>query len=173
MKNALFSFELVDEFTPEYVIKEKLEQIQTATNGYVIGNITNYEGNIQSYTKPTGLGVALRAFQEGSCDVDIQDDLGEQSDEKHRYQVYLSVKNMEKYMYRLMFVDYGAISYPVTIVLSEDIAMEYTDKTQDTFIIDSMKELQSLMDRVINSKTLIRLIQNLINESIRRERRMD
>lgn len=39
--------------------------------------------------------------------VDIQEDLGEQSKEDHRYEVFLTVKGLEHYRYRLMFVDYG------------------------------------------------------------------
>ena len=54
---------------------------------------------------------------------DIQDDLGEQSKEDHRYEVFLTVKGLEHYRYRMMFVDYGAISYPATIVLNEMLAI--------------------------------------------------
>ena len=96
--------------------------------------------------------------------VDIQEDLGEQSKEDHRYEVFLTVKGLEHYRYRLMFVDYGAISYPVTIVLNEMLAIEYSGKRNDIYYIDSMKELENMLDVVID------FIQKLINESLRQER---
>ena len=80
---------------------------------------------------------------------------------------------MDNYKYRLMFVDYGAVAYPVTIVLNDVLAEEYCDQRKDSFSIDSMKELQELMDIIINSQTLFKLIQSLINESIRREKMGD
>ena len=102
--------------------------------------------------------------------VDIQEDLGEQSKEDHRYEVFLTVKGLEHYRYRLMFVDYGAISYPVTIVLNEMLAIEYSGKRNDIYYIDSMKELENMLDVVINSESMIDFIQKLINESLRQER---
>lgn len=102
--------------------------------------------------------------------VDIQEDLGEQSKEDHRYEVFLTVKGLEHYRYRLMFVDYGAISYPVTLVLNEMLAIEYSGRRNDIYYIDSMKELENMLDVVINSESMIDFIQKLINESLRQER---
>lgn len=102
--------------------------------------------------------------------VDIQEDLGEQSKEDHRYEVFLTVKGLEHYRYRLMFVDYGAISYPITIVLNEMLAIEYSGRRNDIYYIDSMKELENMLDVVINSESMIDFIQKLINESLRQER---
>ena len=69
-----------------------------------------------------------------------------------------------------MFVDYGAISYPVTIVLNEMLAIEYSGKRNDTYYIDSMKELENMLDIVLNSDSMIGFIQKLIDESLRQER---
>ena len=69
-----------------------------------------------------------------------------------------------------MFVDYGAISYPVTIVLNEMLAIEYSGRRNDIYYIDSMKELENMLDVVINSESMIDFIQKLINESLRQER---
>lgn len=171
MDSNTFSFELVDKYTPEQVIRNKIKQIDEATKCYVMGEISDYNGEIRSYTKEVGIGFALKAFQEPqTINVDIQEDLGELTDERHRYEVYLKVKFMDNYKYRLMFVDYGAVSYPVTIILNEELAEEYSGTMNDSFLIDSMKELEDLLERVINSQALLRIIQNLINESIRREK---
>ena len=163
---------LVDKYTPEDVIKKSLVQINDATQGYVKGNIEEYCGPIRSYTKQTGLAATLSSIQTKSetIKVDIQEDLGEQSKEDHRYEVFLTVKGLEHYRYRLMFVDYGAISYPVTIVLNEMLAIEYSGKRNDIYYIDSMKELENMLDVVINSESMIDFIQKLINESLRQER---
>ena len=172
MDKTKFSFDLVDKYTPEDVIKKSLVQINDATQGYVKGNIEEYCGPIRSYTKQTGLAATLSSIQTKSetIKVDIQEDLGEQSKEDHRYEVFLTVKGLEHYRYRLMFVDYGAISYPVTIVLNEMLAIEYSGKRNDIYYIDSMKELENMLDVVINSESMIDFIQKLINESLRQER---
>ncbi len=172
--NSTFTFDLIDVCVPEEVIRKSLEQIGEATRNYVVGVVAHYSGEIYSYTKPIGFVAAMRSIQtSGTVDVDIQDELGDLSNESHRYEVYLSVKNMDNYKYRLMFVDYGAVAYPVTIVLNDVLAEEYCDQRKDSFSIDSMKELQELMDIIINSQTLFKLIQSLINESIRREKMGD
>lgn len=172
MDKEKFTFELVDKYTPEDVIKKSLVQIEDATQGYVVGNIEEYSGPICSYTKQTGLAATLSSLQTKSetITVDIQDALGEQNKEDHRYEVFLTVKGLEHYRYRMMFVDYGTISYPATIVLSEMLAIEYSGKRNDTYYIDSMKELEDMLDVVINSYSMIAFIQKLIDESLRQER---
>ncbi len=167
MNRGMFSFELLDKYAPEVVIKRMLEQIEEATGGYVIGKIEKYDGPVFSYTKNNisfSFQTALKPME-----IDIQDDLGEQDKEDNRYEVFLTVKNLEHYRYRMMFVDYRTISYPVTIVMSEALAVEYSSKRNAIFRVESMKELENMLDIIINSKTMISLIQSLINESLRQE----
>lgn len=165
MDKRKFSFELVDRYTPDIVIHNSLEQIGQATKGYVIGNIAKYDGPIYSYAKKGGLA-ALGAGLE-TVSVDIQQDLGEQGAEQNKFEVFLTVKGLEHYKYRMMFVKYSTISYPVTIVMNEALAIEYSGKRNDIFTIASMKKLEELMEIVLNSDTMIMLIQSLINESLR------
>lgn len=172
MDKRTFDFDLVDKYTPDIVIGNSLEQISEATRGYVSGNIAEYTGPISSYTKAVGITAALDVFSKNAetVRVDIQEDLGEQDKKRNRYEVFLTVRGLEHYKYRMMFVDYGAISYPVTIVLNEDLAIEYSGgKINDTFSIKTMKELEQMMDAIINSDTLLLLLQNLINEALRQE----
>ena len=172
MKEQEFVFDLVDKYSPEIVINNLLKQIESATKGYVCGHIQEYDGAITSYTKQVGgFGAALSAFQKGTetVHVDIQEDLGEQDYEKHRYEVFLSAKGLEHYKYRMMFVDYGTVSYPVTIVMNEDLAVEYTGKRITNFNVESMRELENMINQILSCKTMLTLIQNLINESIRQE----
>lgn len=171
MNGQEFVFDLVDKYSPEIVIGNLLKQIESATRGYVSGHIQEYDGEITSYTKEVGgFGAALSAFQKGTeVHVDIQEDLGEQDDENHRYEVFLSAKGLEHYKYRMMFVDYGTVSYPVTIVMNEDLAVEYTGKRITNFNVESMKELENMVNQIMNCKTMLSLVQNLINEAIRQE----
>ena len=169
MNKNKFSFDLVDKFTPEVVIRNALKQIEEATDGYVRGNIEDYDGPIRTYTKRVGFAAAMKNFQTTSEEitVDIQEDLGEQDKEKHRYEVYLSARELEHYKYRMMFVNYGTVSYPATIVMNEELAVEYSGKRVDTFTINSMKELEDMINTVIDSDKIVSLVQNLINESLR------
>lgn len=173
MNKESFSFQLNNKYAPDEVIKKMLKQIEQATEGYVIGNIKEYEGPIYSYTRLTGIAVQFAAIQQeqDKGKVDIQKKLGDLSGKSYRYEVFLTVKGMEYYKYRMMFVDYGAISYPVTIVMDERLAAEYSDKKQDTFHISSMKELEKMLDIILNSDTMISFIQQLIEEALRQENR--
>lgn len=180
MDKKTFTFELVDKYTPEAVIRDSLKQIEEATNGYVMGNIAEYGGPISTYTKNIGGKAAMLgalgtlATKTETVQVDIQNDLGELDDEDNRYEVYLTVKGLEYYKYRMMFVDYGAVSYPVTIVMNEALAREYNGgKRNERFSLNTMKELEDMLDIVINSDTMLTLIQNLINESLRQELRAE
>lgn len=173
MTSDVFSFELADKDAPDVVVGRLIEQIDEATRGYVQANIAEYDGPIQSYVKRTGLFSAIEAFQTTTDTVDIQQDLGEQSEEHHRYEVYLSVAGLEHYKYRILFMDYGAISYPLIIVLNEMLAVEYTGQKKDIFSINTMKELEEMIDGIINSKIMIKLIQSLINESLRQKNRRE
>jgi len=167
MNKETFSFELVDKDKPEVVIKNSLRQIVEATRGYVIGNIEKYDGQIQTYKK--NLGIVMPNLQQ-EVTVNIQEDLGEQNSENYKYEVYLTVKGLEHYKYRMMFVYHSTLSYPVMIVMNDSLAIEYSGgQMKDVFWIESMKDLNELMTRVINSDTMESLIQKLINESLRQE----
>ena len=170
-----FSFDLVDRFTPDKVIENKLRQLGEATRGYVIGRIDPYEGHVFSYeyTRNTRLG-ALPLYQinqkEETVHVDIQRDLGEQNNEEKKYEVYLKVRGIEHYKYRMMFVRYGTLSYPATMVLNEDIAVEYGNGRKQTIVkLNSMAEIQNMLDKILESDMMMELIQSLINEAIRQE----
>lgn len=167
MNKETFSFELVDKDKPEIVIKNSLRQIDEATRGYVKGNIEEYDGQIRSYKK--NLGLVIPTLQK-EVTIDIQEDLGEQNNEDYKYEVFLTVKGLEHYKYRMMFVNHGTLSYPVMIVMNNRLAVEYSGgQMKDIFWIESMKDLEELMSRVINSNTMESLIQKLINESLRQE----
>ena len=99
MNQEKFTFELVDKYTPDIVIKNLLGQIEEATRGYVIGNIEKYDGPILSYTKKReskGVFTALQGTEE-NIRVDIQTKLGEQGSGQNKFEVFLTVKGLEYY----------------------------------------------------------------------------
>lgn len=171
MNKETFTFELLDKYPPEVVIRNLIQQIEEATKGYVIGNIEQYNGPIYSYRKNTGLS-SLQTVLE-PVNVDIQSDLGAQGVENYRYEVFLTVKGLEHYRYRMMFVEYGSVAYPATIVMNEALAIEYSNKRSFMFKVGSMKDLEDMLDAIINSETMVSLVQSLINESLRQEANME
>lgn len=186
MNEEDFSFDLKDDITPDKVIADSLSVIEKSTKGYVKGNISEYNGRIQSYSKevtvpkksPSSVAAMITDMygpktETRTIEVDIQDSLGEIGNDDHRFEVYLTVKGMDKYKYRMMFVDYTSVSYPVTIVLNDDLLQEYRASYNDTFKLKTVKEVQDMMDAILNSGTLKRLIQDLINEAIRIERKSE
>ena len=101
--------------------------------------------------------------------IDIQQDLGEQGAKQNNFEVFLTVKGLQYYKYRMMFVGYSTISYPVTIVMNEELAIAYSGKRNTVFTVSSMRKLEELIDAAINSDMMVSLIQSLIYESLRQE----
>lgn len=46
--------------------------------------------------------------------IDIQAELGAHGAENNKFEVFLTVKRLEHYRYRMMFVEYGSVAYPAT-----------------------------------------------------------
>ena len=135
MNKAKFNFELKDTMSPEEVIIESARDIVECTNEMVICNVGPYDGETKSYIKKNSYATIARTLQSMEEEtVDIQDSLGEQSGIENKYEVFLSVKGLEYYKYRIMFLKYGAIAYPVQVVLNEDIAEAYNGKNS-TFMM--------------------------------------
>lgn len=168
-----FQFDLVDKLTPDKVVEKELNMIESLTRGYVIGKVESYEGHVFSYdyTKTTGLNTLTWYQKSGeTVHVDIQTKLGEQNNEDKRFEVYLGVKGLNNYKYRMMFLKYGTLSYPATFVLNEDLAVVYGNGRKSTIVkLESMAEIQAMLDKILESEMMINLIQNLINEAIRQE----
>ncbi len=170
MNTEKFNFELKDTKTPDEVVKEYVSQISEWTKNMVICKVASYDGYTTSYVKKSRWsinGELLRGMQEET--VDIQNDLGEQSEIDNKYEVYFSVKGLEHYKYRIMFMRYGAISYPVSVVLNEDIAQAYSGKLQYKYEVGSMDELKEMLEHIFNTEYCTKLIQSLIYEAMRQE----
>lgn len=173
MSNGKFDFDLKDTKTADEVVKEYSEKIAEWTNGMVLCEIIPYEGATESYTKRSGWAAAAEALTgiDKDITVDIQQYLGEQSERDNKFEVCLTVKGLEYYKYRIMFIRYGAIAYPVNIVLNEDIAKAYSGKTQYRFLVESMKVLEEMIGQIFETEYCTKLIQSLIYEAMRQEKK--
>ena len=172
MDKAKFNFELKDTMSPEEVIIESARDIGECTNEMVICNVGPYDGETKSYIKKNSYATIARTLQSMEEEtVDIQDSLGEQSGIENKYEVFLSVKGLEYYKYRIMFLKYGAIAYPVQVVLNEDIAEAYNGKKQYIYDVESMQDLKTMFETIINTDFCTNLIQSLIYESMRQSRK--
>lgn len=170
MNKKDFSFELVDKEAPDVVLKKALKLIEESTEGYVSGHIQTYDGPIQDYKRKVGIAAALGNLQTSSeILVNIQDSLGELKDEKHRFEVFVLARELKQYKYRMMFLEYGIVSYPVKVVLNDDLATACFGKFKNTFNIESMDELKEMIDVILDSETMLKLVQSLINESLRQK----
>ena len=166
MKKEVFNFELKDTESPEEVIAECAKEIEECTNNMVICNVLAYDGKTTSYVKTNGLLEMTMAVNTGKK-VDIQDFLGEQSNVENKYEV----QGLDYYKYRIMFLNYRAIAYPVQVVLNEDIAEAYNGKKQYVYDIASMDELRCMFETIINTEYFTELLQSLIYESMRQARK--
>ena len=172
MNKAKFNFELKDTMSPEEVIIESARDIGECTNEMVICNVGPYDGETKSYIKKNSYATIARTLQSREEEtVDIQDSLGEQSGIENKYEVFLSVKGLEYYKYRIMFLKYGAIAYPVQVVLNEDIAEAYNGKKQYIYDVESMQDLKTMFETIMNTDFCTNLIQSLIYESMRQSRK--
>ncbi len=89
-------------------------------------------------------------------------ELGAYGAENNKFEVFLTVKRLEHYRNRMMFVEYGSVAYPATVVMNDSLAVEYSDKRDFVFRVNFMKDLDDMLNTIINSQTLVALLQNLI-----------
>ena len=69
-----------------------------------------------------------------------------------------------------MFLEFGEIAYPAGMVLSDEISTIITSVYEYRYAIESVSSLQHVMDKILNSNYFHVLIQNFINEGLRREK---
>lgn len=170
MNKNQFNFECEDKYSPFELLSELLKEIEAATKGYVVGKIEKYDGPIDSYIKKNGISTVIKVFNDSEESVDIQDSLGDISETPaNKFEVFLTAKVLDKYKYRIMFIEYGEIAYPAKFVLNDSIAKIATDSHFYVLTIKSMSELIELINKIYSSKYFVNILQSIINESIRRE----
>lgn len=160
---ADYDFDVTNSITPNIVMRDICDELNTVTKGLVIGNVCEYDGEIESYNSLNAIA-ALSAGLQGMVNVDIQDKLGAIGDVSFKYELYLSANQFEHYKYRILFAGYDIAGYPVKVVVEQDIADELNRKENSGYIymVESKEEFEVLLLRILNSKVVEKVVQGLI-----------
>ena len=156
-------FNDIDLTAPNDVIKHLADQLESETNGIILGKIESYSGHVVSYIKPglSGLAVALGTAE---TKVDIQTTLGKQGEEIKKFEFYITTPLYSKYKYRICYLQHGIGNYPVKIVLEQNVANEVFSESSANYIIQCQTpdELENIIVKAIYSKTVLSVMQELI-----------
>lgn len=160
--NEMLNFDDIDLTAPDIVIKELFDQLPNETNKLINGKIEKYDGPVMSYTTGS-ISAISSSLKLMNNQVDIQIDLGEIGTETHQFECYLYTPEYDKYHYRMFFVKYNISNYPVTIVLEESVARSISVPNGEYICICNTRiELEELIVRVLTSKRIIEVMQELI-----------
>lgn len=161
--NTNYDFNTTDSITPDMVMRDVCSDLNELTKGFVVGNVCEYDGNIESYDT-LGAMTALATSLQGITRVDIQEKLGAIGDVNFKYELYLSANQIENYKYRILFLGYGISGYPVKVVIEQDIADELNNKEDSGYIytVESKEDFEKLLISIFNSKTIQKVVQGLI-----------
>lgn len=166
MSTGMWNFEPDEETQklPRDIVQEQCQILSDITHGRVIARIAEYDGYYKSQTVLTGLGGVKKSLNEMSGPIekkfDIQEALGDgMDDSKLVYEFFLTSYNAPRYKYRICFIYYGVLLYPVGISLQKDIADEIKLKTE--FEVGNEEEFKQVLALILGSKTLSDIINNL------------
>jgi hypothetical protein len=164
-----YNFEESNFIMPDMVLEDVCEELKKITKGFVIGNVREYDGPIESYNMLSAMAT-LSANLTATTRKDIQDKLGEIETENYKYELYLSAPKIENYKYRILFIGYSIGGYPVEVVVEQGIADELNNEENSGYIytIDSQEDLERLLARIFTSKIIENVIQDLITASSRK-----
>lgn len=156
-------FSDIDLTAPNKVVEEIVAQLAYATNDIIHGAIVEYNGHITSYTK-AGWSAISAALGTIDTKVDIQTTLGKSGEEEHKYELYLHTPLHKHYKFRILYLQYGIANYPVKVVLEQNVANDVYDESNASYIVtcDNRDELEELIYSILNSKKIIRVMQELI-----------
>lgn len=166
---GILNFEGDQVTSPDEVISEIGQQLEKATRGFVKGVVKKYEGSIESYDQLSVMASIAAALGTSMAYKDIQEDLGAIGYEVFRFEFFLTSPNLENYKYRILFFEYGIGNYPVKIVLEQGIADEIFGVENANYEIEyhTKDELANVIVNVLNSKKVIKVMQELINAAQR------
>ena len=153
---------------PQDIVSEYSFTIANQTHGHVLLGVEPY--NNQLFDDKTGYAATISALINSVNSGDVQRKLGDITDSHNRFEVYLCSKTLDKYKYRLMFFEYRIGGYPSIVYIAQDIVNSIEDKSisDTTIVIKNEKEMRFLLDKVLMSKFVIELIQEVLNASIRK-----
>ena len=98
-----YDFSAVDSVMPDIVMSDICNELEKITKGFVVANVREYDGKIESYDT-MGAMAALAASLQTSMRIDIQDKLGVIEETSFKYEMYLTANQIENYKYRVLFI---------------------------------------------------------------------
>ena len=159
----MLDFSEMDMTPPNEVVEGILKQLPENTNQIIEGKISEYNGHVTSYTKTVPFADALGAMTKGNR-VDVQDSLGAQGEEEHKYECCIYTAAYDAYKYRMFFLKYGIARYPVQFILEEGIARSIPDFTANYIIIcNNRDDVEELTLEILESKKVLGIMQELIH----------
>ena len=175
--NEKLQFDNFDLTPPTDFLDNIIDQIKIQTNGNIIGKYLNYKGEIKknkkTIFKPQSYGLATIAslcspskFEDEVVSVNIQNDLGILNKEVFKYELFLTTPYYEQYKFRICFLQNTIATYPVKVVLEQNIADEVNKKGINSnyiFYCNTPTEFENLMLDIFNSKRIKEVMQEIIN----------
>ena len=129
--------------------------IKQKTGGVIIAKIAEYTGPILSKTDDDNIFA-------------WQTELGDISNSVFAYELFITSIAAPNYKYRVMIIHYAIDLYPVTIVLDESIAVEFSNKQE--LKCKSYDEFILYLKIILNSRRLKKVISALLalaNDNVR------
>lgn len=148
--------------TPRDLVQEQCDKLTEITGGKIIARIAEYEGEYKSYKRPSKLSLmssALNGISEETFNVQMK--LGESGEcGTFVYELFLTSEKTPKYKYRICFLYYGALIYPVGVSLEESIAEELGIDSE--FDIPNEEKFIEMLGNILGSEKLTEILSNLI-----------
>lgn len=148
---------------PKNILEEQCTYLNKMTNEIIIGRVEEYSGNIDSYIIP-GFSDALKPLNDIFTEkkVNIQSALGEMGERQFTYEFFLTSRVTPDYKFRVLFMQYGIMGYPVKIVLEEGIADEIDAEHGYIYSVQSQEEYEEVLGKVLNSTRITDIVTRLI-----------
>lgn len=142
---------------PNDIARKFCNQLYGVTDKKVLAKVEPYNKNISDMNNGTIIDIQLSSFIGKS----IQENLGETGkNSKFTFELFLTGTKTKEYKYRFGFIEYGAIYYPVQMVIDEDIAKELGISTFIT--CNNEDEFVETLILVLKSKRLYNIIKGLL-----------
>ena len=145
--------------TPKKIVESICKQLSKNTSGRVLAKIELFDKTLKEMNKGSyfsQLPIAVLSKQEMA-----QDKLGEVGDSsKFTFEVYLTGEKTNNYKYRMLFLEYGAVNYPVRISLDRMIAEEL--KCGYEVSCKNETELKEMIKSIVTTDTVTDIIEGLL-----------
>lgn len=152
---------------PRYFVQEQCKDLSEITEGKIIARISEYDGEYRSryqdtYTSTVNALIGASGALASNKKFDVQKKLGAGNDnENFVYEFYITSKNTAKYKYRVCFLYYSVLLYPVGISLEKSIADELEKSGE--FQINSEVEFLEFLQKLLSSERVTSVINNLLS----------